>query len=170
MIGSEMYDEGFQNSNSDEEDKNQEFEFGQEDEVQYNQPEDLEYPNIDSPKVTKDMQKNRTLIYNKKIDSDGECSFEPEESPEIPNESSPLELKRKQSSNLSQNDYEVIGENSVRETITLRKMDSENKKDNIGNKKSQIYNSDSIKSARTDKGYSEISQMKKKNLSVLVSY
>jgi hypothetical protein len=169
MVGSEMYDDGFGNSNSDEDNKNQEFDFGPSDENHYNKPEDLDYPNIDSPRVTMDLRKDRTLVFNSKLGTEGECSYDPDESVmDIPNESNPMELKRRLSSVNSQADYEVIGDNLVRETITLKRAESENNKENIGHKKIERYNSDTIKVSRTDKGFSEISQMKKKNLSVLV--
>jgi hypothetical protein len=171
MVGAEMYDDGFGNSNSDEDNKNQEFEFEPADEGHYSKPEDLDYPNIDSPKVSMDLRKDRTLIFNKKLGTEGECSYDPDETMmDIPNESSSLELKRRLSSVNSQADYEVIGDNSVRETITLKRAENENNKENIGNKKFERYNSDTYKVSRTDKGYSEISQMKKNNLSVLVSF
>ena len=156
-----MYDDGFQFSDNEEE-KTPEVE-------QSRDYEEAEYPNIDSPRLTNDIRKDRTLKINRKIDNepDSEDHVEHEDSPDIPNESSPVDFKRKASSNSSRGDYEVIGDNLIRETLTMKQKMSEENKENIQRSHS-MKNSDPAKYAKTDKGYSELSQLKKKNLSVLV--
>jgi hypothetical protein len=167
LVGSEMYDDGFPNSNSDEEDDNHYGEFNIKEEEKFD-PE-AEYPNIDSPRLTVDIKKDRTFKTNNKTnDLDGEeLEVANEDEPEVPNEISPG-MYRKHSSNISQGDYELIGDHAVRETLTMKNKPSEDNKENINHWYKKKSMNMGVKYEKTQKGYSEISQMDRKTLSVIV--
>lgn len=164
-----MYDDGFKDDNSEGEDNK--YDHNQEQDhifdPQFEESEDL---NVDSPRLPNDIQNNITIKINKTPDlEDGEIAHISEQSPEIPNESSPVGFNRKASSNMSQGDYEVIGENIIKETNPLKRNEGEEETDQIQSTMCMSYTSDNAKYVKTDKGFSEISQLKKKNLSVTVS-
>lgn len=166
-----MYDDGFQNSNSDEEDKEDKqrekelFRDDDDDNVRFN--DSPASPNIESPRPTNDFQKDRTFKVNIKPHNDEDENISPwrDEEPEIPNEISPG-MHRKASSNTSQGDYEVINNHTIRESLTMKNKPSEDAK--MPHKSRRMRSQDTVKFAKTDKGFSEISQLNKKNLSVKV--
>lgn len=86
-IGSEMFDDGLDNYQSDEEVKYEDHQY-------QHKYEENDYPSIDSPRLTNDIRKTRTMKINKKDDCDaeGEIGDQSNESPEIPNEASPVQL------------------------------------------------------------------------------
>lgn len=144
-----MFDESFQENNSDEEEKKN---YSEE---RYHE-EESDYPNVDSPRLTNEFKRDRTLVTNSNPAEDDHGYIPNEESPEIPNESSPAALKRRGSSNTSQADYEVIGDNSVRNTLQKKKsFEMKGDFDHPHRSKTEIQ-----KFAKTDKGFSEISQQK----------
>lgn len=157
-----MYDNGFPDSPSDEEEEKVDYD-------KHFNLEEGEYPNLDSPRMTNDIKIDRTFKVNRKVDNDQEeeWNIAAEEDPEIPNETSPG-IDRKASTSTSQGDYEVIGDHVVRDTIVMKNKPSEDCKENFGVSYHRKYSIEPQKLAKTDKGYSEISQLKKKNLSVMV--
>lgn len=160
MVGSEMYDDGFPNNSDEEEDK---F-YDQDPDKHFAQDHDS--PNLESPRPSKDFREERVFRVNRKVDCEEDVEPACEDSPDIPNEISPG-MSRKASSNTSQRDYEVIGDHLVRDTITPKNKPKESFKGN-DNMLQRKYTQEQPKYAKTDKGFSEISQLKKKNLSVIV--
>lgn len=200
LIGSEMYDDGFNHdTNSDDEVKQEQDadqyrrNYGDDDQVRqdfddfdanhYDQNEEVnnkeeekdedfgDYPHIDSPRLSNDFKKDRTFKVNRKLDneSDEDYNVGSEREPEIKNLPNPT-MDRKASSSTNNGDYEVIGDHPVRETISMKKRDSLDSKNRVSQSTKSIhkYIQDLPKYAKTQKGYSDISQLAKKNLSALV--
>jgi len=159
-IGSEMYDDELNNYNSNEEENK--YQQYQDQEQNFDpQHDSSDFPNIDSPRLTDEIRQTRTLTINNNPDLDeGEIPQNSEESPEVPNENSSIGFIRKASSNTSQGDYEVIGDNIIRNTIPLKRNESEERDYQNPSKIFISYTSDNTKYAKTDKGFSEISQLK----------
>lgn len=65
MVGSEMYDNGFPDSHSDEEEEKVDYD-------KHFNLEEGEYPNLDSPRMTNDIKIDRTFKVNRKVDNDQE--------------------------------------------------------------------------------------------------
>jgi len=167
LVGSEMYDDGFPNSNSDEEVEN-EVDFKEE--SKYEEHGDADYPNIDSPRLTIDLKKERSFHVKTKtveVDEENVETSAVEEEPIVPNEISPG-MHRKLSSTNSQNEYEVIGDNAVRHSLSMKSKPSGRLQESGDMKPAKTFSGIGVKYSRTDKGYSEISQMDRKSLSVIV--
>ena len=164
LVGAEMHDDGFpNNSNSDED-----YQYEKKEET-FNNDED-EYPNLDNPSISKDFTKDRSLKLNNKMSDDIDedsynvgCENEPKINP--PN----ITMDRKASSNSTSNgDYEVIGEQIPRNSAIKKSKFSEEDKEN---RKLPIKKSLTTKVptySKTDKGFSELSNCKKENLSAKV--
>ena len=155
-----MYDDGYETQNDDSrvEDRN-------------NINDEMDYPNIESPRLTNEILRERMIIPNRKFDRDSDEDYNvgTELEPEITNIPNPT-IERQESNSTNQGDYEIIGDNQWRDTVPLKaKFSEENKEEGRSMSLSWKYSLNIPLVAKTDKGFSEISQQKKKCLGALVS-
>ena len=164
FIDSGMYDDGYETMKEDNWDGKQK---------RHSIADEMDYPNIESPRMTNEILKERMIIPNRKVnrDSDDDYNVGTELEPEITNVPNPT-IERKDSNLANQGDYEIIGDNQWRNTAPLKAKFGEECKE--GNRSMSMnvswkYSLNIPLVAKTDKGFSEISQQNKKSLGALVS-
>lgn len=160
----EMYDDGVNYAESPREEIKDEAEYDSRPKSdsyhKNNFQDDADYPNIDSPKLSVDFRKARTLNINKKFehDSDEDYNVGTELEPEITNKPN-LVMEKKESSSTNQGEYEVIGETLMKYTLKQKKLSED---DRLRHNKTftKKVTTDLLMETKTDKGFSEISKLK----------
>lgn len=161
LIDSGMYDDGYETQNDDSIHEARNTIVNDE----------MDYPNIESPRMANEIVRERMIVPNRKIDRDSDSDYNvgTENEPEITNIPNPT-IERQESNSTNQGDYEIIGDNQWRNTVPFKAKFNEEIKEDSGNMRMSCKYSLNIPlTAKTDKGFSEISQQKKKSLGAFVS-
>lgn len=160
LIDSGMYDDGYETQNDD-----------SRVEGWSRENEEMDYPNIESPRMTNEVMKDRNIVPNRKGDRDSDSDYNVgnENEPEITNIPNPT-LEKQESNSTNQGDYEIIGDNQWRNTAPFKAKFSEEVKHHSRTMSVQSkYSLSAPLTAKTDKGVSVISEQKKKSLGAFVS-
>lgn len=102
LIDSGMYDDGYETQNDDSIHEARNTIVNDE----------MDYPNIESPRMANEIVRERMIVPNRKIDRDSDSDYNvgTENEPEITNIPNPT-IERQESNSTNQGDYEIIGDN-----------------------------------------------------------